>query len=89
MSFEIPKLTAVPTVGEEAEEATIDETGMTSEFLSVSVKKYAGQQTFSVELLDRTSPAFFDELVRNMAAAYAKATNAAVNAALITGATTD
>ncbi len=49
MSFEIPKLTAVPTVGEEAEEATIDETGMTSEFLSVSVKKYAGGQEFSRE----------------------------------------
>jgi hypothetical protein len=57
--------------------------------LSVSVSKYSGQQTFSVELLDRTSPAFFQELMVTLAAAYAKATNAAVNAALISGATLD
>jgi HK97 family phage major capsid protein len=87
MSFEIPKLTAVPTVGEEAEAAAIDETGMTNEFLSVSVKKYAGGQTFSVELLDRSSPAFFDELVRQMEFAYAKATDVAVIAGLVAGGT--
>jgi HK97 family phage prohead protease len=89
MTFEIPKITQMPTVGEVAEDAAFTEQDQNSAFLSVSVKKYAGQQTFSVELLDRTSPAFFDELVRNMAAAYAKTTNAAVNAALIAGATLD
>jgi HK97 family phage prohead protease len=89
MTFEIPKITTMPTVAETAENAAFNETDQASSFLSVSVKKYAGQQTFSVELLDRTSPAFFDELVRNMAAAYAKATNAAVNAALISGASLD
>ena len=89
MTFEIPKITVMPTVAETAEDAAFNETDQNSAFLSVSVKKYAGQQTFSVELLDRTSPAFFDELVRNMAAAYAKATDAAVNAALIAGATAD
>ena len=87
MTFEIPKITAVPTVGEEAEAAAIDETGMTNEFLSVSVKKYAGGQTFSVELLDRSSPAFFDELVRQMEYAYAKATDVAVVTGLIAGGT--
>ena len=89
MTFEIPKITAMPTVAETAQGNAFNETDQTSDFLSVTVKKYAGQQTFSVELLDRTSPAFFDELVRNMAAAYAKATDAAVNAALISGATAD
>ena len=89
MTFEIPKITQMPTVAETAEEAAFSDTDQNSAFLSVSVKKYAGQQTFSVELLDRTSPAFFDELVRNMAAAYAKTTNAAVNAALIAGASLD
>ena len=87
MSFEIPRITAVPTVAEEAEAATIDETDMTNNFLSVSVKKYAGGQTFSVELLDRTSPAFFDELVRQMEFAYAKATDVAVIAGLVAGGT--
>jgi HK97 family phage prohead protease len=89
MTFEIPKITAMPEVAETAQGNAFQDTDMTSDFLSVTVKKYAGQQTFSVELLDRTSPAFFDELVRNMAAAYAKATDAAVNAALISGASLD
>jgi HK97 family phage prohead protease len=89
MTFEIPKITAMPTVEIEPEGDAFSNTDQTSSFLSVTVQKYAGQQVFSVELLDRTSPAFFDELVRNMAAAYAKSTNAAVNAALIAGATVD
>lgn len=89
MSFEIPKISQMPTVAETAEDAAFSDTDQNSAFLSVTVKKYAGQQTFSVELLDRTSPAFFDELVRNMGAAYAKATDAAVNAALIAGASLD
>jgi HK97 family phage prohead protease len=89
MTFEIPKITQMPTVAETAEDAAFSDTDQNAAFLSVSVKKYAGQQTFSVELLDRTSPAFFDELVRNMAAAYAKTTNSAVNAALIAGASLD
>jgi HK97 family phage major capsid protein len=75
MTFEIPKITAVPTVAEVAEEGAIGETGMTSSFITVNVKKFAGGQEFSVELLDRSSPAFFDELVRQMEFAYAKATD--------------
>ena len=89
MTFEIPRITVMPTVAVANEDAGFSDTDQNSNFLSVDVKKYAGQQTFSVELLDRTSPAFFDELVRNMGAAYAKATDAAVNAAIITGATAD
>ena len=89
MSFEIPKITTMPTVAAIAEGSAFNETDQASSFLSVSVAKYAGQQTFSVELLDRTSPAFFDELVRNMAAAYAKATDRAVHDALVTGASLD
>ena len=87
MSFEIPKITAVPTVAEEGEGDTVTETGMTNSFVSVPVKKFAGAQTFSVELLDRSAPAFFDELVRQMEFAYAKVTDAAVVIALGNGAT--
>jgi len=87
MTFEIPKITAVPVVQEETEADAIIETGMTNSFLTVNVKKYAGGQTFSVELLDRSSPAFFDELVRQMEYAYAKATDEAVLNGLSTGGT--
>jgi HK97 family phage prohead protease len=89
MSFEIPKITQLPAVTEEAEAGTVADTDQTSEFLSVSVKKYSGSQTFSVELFDRSSPLFIDELMRNMAAQYAKVTDTAVNAALVSGATAD
>jgi HK97 family phage prohead protease len=78
MSFEIPKITTVPTVAQANEEAALSETDTASSFVSVSVKKFGGQQTLSVELLDRSSPVFFDELVRQMEFAYAKATDSYV-----------
>jgi HK97 family phage prohead protease len=87
MTFEIPKLTQVPTVAVTAEGAAPSEQDQTVAFLSVDVKKYAGQQTFSVELLDRSSPAFFSELVRQMEFSFAKATDTAVGSALITAGT--
>jgi len=87
MTFEIPKLTQVPTVAETAEGAAPSQTDQNVSFLSVNVKKYAGRQIFSVELLDRSSPAFFAELVRQMEFAYASATDAAVGATLTAVAT--
>ena len=89
MSFEIPKITQLPTVAITAEAGTPSETDQNSAFVTVNVAKYAGQQTFSVEVLDRTSPLFFNELLSNMAAQMAKAQDTAVNAALIAGATAD
>ena len=78
MSFEIPKITTAPTVAEANEAAALSETDTASSFVSVAVKKFGGQQTLSVELLDRSSPVFFDELVRQMEFAYAKATDSYV-----------
>jgi HK97 family phage major capsid protein len=89
MTFEIPKITQAPVVAVTAEDGNPADTDQNAAFITVDVKKFAGQQTFSVELLDRTSPAFFDELIRNMAAAKAKAENAYVNGLLISGATLD
>ena len=89
MTFEIPKITVAPAVGVVAEDAEFTNTDQNSAFISVSVQKFAGQQKFSVELLTRTSPQFYDELLRNMVAAMAKQQNATVNAALIAGATAD
>jgi phage head maturation protease len=89
MTFEIPKITQLPGVTVEAEGGTIEDVDQNSAFISVDVKKYAGQQTFSVELFDRSSPLFVDELMRNLAAQYAKVTDTAVNAAIISGASLD
>jgi len=87
MTFEIPKITVAPTVAAASEGGTPSETDQNAAFVSVSVSKYIGQQTFSLELLDRSSPAFFAELVRQMEFAYAKATDKAVSDALIAGGT--
>jgi HK97 family phage prohead protease len=89
MSFEIPKITTMPTVAEVAEAGAPSETDQAAAFVTVTVKKYSGAQKFSVELLDRSSPLFLTELLNNMSAAYAKVTDTAVNAAIISGATLD
>jgi HK97 family phage prohead protease len=89
MSFEIPKITVLPTVAATGEGSAPSETDQNAAFVTVSVAKYAGQQTFSVELLDRSNPIFVTELMNNLAAQYAKVTDTAVNAALISGASLD
>jgi HK97 family phage prohead protease len=87
--FQIPRVKAVPTVEIEPEKAAFSDTQVEIEYLDVTVRKFAGMQLFDVEVLDRTSPAFFAELQSLMADAYAKATNTAVNAAITTGGTLD
>lgn len=87
MSFTIPHLGTKPTVAETAEEGAPSETGMTSDYITVDIKKYAGKNEVSWELLDRSNPAFYAELVRQMRYAYAKATDSAVVAALIASGT--
>ena len=89
LTFEIPKITTAPTAAAADEDGAFSETDQQSSFLSVTVKKFASQQKFSVELLTRSNPAFYDELYRNMVAAMAKAQNAYVSAALVSGATAD
>jgi phage head maturation protease len=89
MSFEIPRIDAMPTVAVTSETSAFSNTDQESSFLSVPVVKMAGQQKFSVELLERSSPLFFDELLRNMVSALAKAQNAYVNGILVANAGID
>ena len=76
MKFQIPRVKAAPTVAVAAEKGAFSDTQVEIEYLDVLVKKFAGMQLFDVEVLDRTSPAFFSELQALMADAYSKATNA-------------
>ncbi len=89
MTFEIPKITVAPAVGTIAEDGEFTNTDQNSAFVSVDVKKFAGQQKFSVELLQRTSPLFFNELLSNMVAAMAKQQDTYTNSILVSGATAD
>jgi HK97 family phage prohead protease len=75
MKFQIPRVKVAPTVDVEPEGAAFSDTQVEIEYLDVDVKKFAGMQLFNVEVLDRTSPAFFAELQTLMADAYAKATD--------------
>jgi HK97 family phage prohead protease len=76
MKFQIPRVKTAPTVAETAAGVAFSDTQVEIEYLDVDVKKFAGMQQFDVEVLDRTSPAFFAELQALMADQYSKATNA-------------
>jgi HK97 family phage prohead protease/HK97 family phage major capsid protein len=82
LTFEIPRVKTAPTVAVAAEKGAFSDTQVEIEYVSCTVSKFAGMQKFDVEVLDRTSPAFFDELVRLMAAGYAKATDEAMLTAI-------
>ena len=85
--FQIPKITQLPAVGVVDELDAVTPTIMESEFISVDVKSFKGSQVMSVELADRSDPLFFTELISNLSAQYARATNAYNSAQIITGAT--
>jgi HK97 family phage prohead protease len=89
MSLQIPRIKTVPTVADTNEGGTPSETGMEVEFVTATVNKYAGQNTVSVELFDRSDPVLLNVLVQQMADAYALATNSFVNGELISAATLD
>lgn len=87
--FQIPRVKEIPTSATVAEGGAFSDTQVEIEYLDVDVFKTAGMQLFDVEVLDRTSPAFFAELQSLMADSYAKSTNVAVRTAIQTGASAD
>jgi len=89
MTISHPKITTSGTVAETAEGGAPSETGIVSAYVNATVKKYAGLQRYSVELLERSSdnPAFFQAMLDNMTRAYNKATNASVIAEIVSGGT--
>jgi HK97 family phage prohead protease len=89
MKFQIPRVKTAPTTAEVSEGGAFSDTQLEIEYLDVDVKKFAGMQKFSVEVLDRTSPAFYAELVALMADSYAKATNIYAKNAIQAVATVD
>ena len=89
MKFQIPRVKAAPTVATVAEGGAFSDTQTEIEYIDVDVKKAAGMQLFSVEVLDRTSPAFLSELLSLMSDAYAKHTDYALVDKILTDATLD
>jgi len=93
MTISIPSLVTsagggngvAPVVTVEAEAGAVQNTGMVTEYLTGTVKKYAGMNTLSVELLERSDPNFYAELTNQLQRAYSLATDAAVIADVVAG----
>ena len=87
MTISHPKITTNGLVEDANEAATTPEQGIVSSYVNLTVNKFSGMQTYSLELLERSSPDFFQAMVDNMTRQYNKATDAAVIAALTSGGT--
>jgi len=82
-----PKITTNGTVADTNEGGAPSEQGIVSSYVNLDVNKFAGMQRYSLEILERSNPDFFQAMVDNMTRAYNKATDAAVIAALTAGGT--
>ena len=72
-----------PVVTVEAEAGAVQNTGMETAYLTGTVNKYAGMNTISVELLERSDPNFYAELTNQLQNAYLKTLDTTVLNALI------
>ena len=82
MTFEIPRVTAVPSVDAIAENGAITESSLSATYLSVSVQPFKGRAISTVELIDRSRPEYLTALLQNLEFAYAKETDEYATAAI-------
>ena len=87
MTIAHPKITTNATIGTVAEGASTAATQIVSSYVNATVVKLAGTQIYSTELLDRSDPSFYSAMYENCLRAYAKASDAAVIAEIVSGGT--
>lgn len=87
MVISIPKITTNGTVATVAEGGATSETGIISSYVNGTVVKLSGMQRTSVEVQDRSGPAFAAIMMDNMERSYRKAAEAATIAAIVAGGT--
>ena len=75
LQFEIPKISQIATVAAVAEGGAVSNTGIESSFISVPITRFAGRNILTTEIIERSSPDFFNELVRIMGSAMAFSQN--------------
>jgi uncharacterized protein len=76
MSFRVPKVSTSAAVAEQVYELTeVQSTQGQIEDFTVNVKTFAGANVVSRQLIDRSDPAYFDELLRQLAQSYAHQTD--------------
>lgn len=87
MTISHPKITTAGTMAVVSEGGSTTSTQIVSSYVDATVVKIAGQQIMSVELLERSGPAFYDAMFNNISKAYDRAANAAVIAEIVSGGT--
>jgi HK97 family phage prohead protease len=88
MTVSIPKITANATAATVAEGGDpTATTAITSSYVNATVIKKMGFQRYSVELLDRSDPSFYEIMLANLRDGYAQATDAYVIAQITAGGT--
>jgi HK97 family phage prohead protease len=87
MTIAHPKITTNATISTVAEGASTAATQIVSSYVNATVVKLAGTQIYSTELLDRSDPSFYSAMYENCLRAYAKASDAAVIAEIVSGGT--
>jgi hypothetical protein len=76
MTFEIPQVTAVPTVAQMFQKMELLQNHhLSATFLSVPVQSFKGRAISTVELIDRSRPEYLTALLQNLEFAYAKVTD--------------
>jgi len=75
LQFEIPKITQIAEVDPVAENGAVTNTDVNSSFISVPITRFAGRNLLTTEIIERSSPDFFNELVRIMGSAMAFSQN--------------
>jgi hypothetical protein len=75
MTFELPKVTAVPTVANIAENGVVTESSLSATYISVPVQSFKGRAISTIELIDRSDPSYLTALLQNLEFAYAKVTD--------------
>ena len=87
LSFKIPAVTQYPTAGTTAEGAAASDTDMETGDIDVSIIKKAGKQVITFELFDRSTPSFYQEVLRQIQVALGKSKDEYLLAQLVAGGT--
>ncbi len=86
MSFRIPKVTSEVSVDKQAAQGNeLDSTEGDIDDITVNVETFGGANKVSRQLIERSDPSYFDELLRQLARRYAIETDAAAIVAMKAG----
>jgi phage head maturation protease len=87
LSFKIPAAIEYPTVATTDEGDPASDTDMEVDAIDVTIVKKAGKQKITFELFDRSTPAFYEEVLRQLRVALGKNKDEYLLAQLIAGGT--